>query len=61
MSLLAVKFGQNGGEGDLRDNLLLVGILEQWGRWQVEREEEEGRRDKLNICLSEDMAAGLTS
>lgn len=40
--LLSVEFGEDGREGDLRDNFLLVQILEQRHGREIQCEEKEG-------------------
>jgi len=41
LSGLAVELGKDGGEGDLRNDLFLIGILEEWCGGQIQREKEE--------------------
>lgn len=58
LRLVAIKFGQNSREGDLRDDLLLVRVGEQWRGGKVKGEEEERRRDLLYIYPSASVWVG---
>lgn len=45
----SVVLGEHGRDGDLGDDVLLDRILEERGRGQVDREEQEGRADRFDV------------
>ena len=57
LGLEAVIFGEDGGERDLRNDVLVKLVLEQWGRGEVEGEHEIPRRVNEDLgCLFEAQA-----
>lgn len=49
LSRRSVVFGEDDGEGDLGDNVLFDGVLEEGRGGEIDREEEEWRLTGLDV------------